>query len=196
MRPRTIIVFARAARFGSVKTRLAREIGPLAALAFHRRTMAATLDAAAGVRGARTVLWVTPDGAARRDRSLPPCLPRFPQGPGDLGRRMARALRHHNDSDTVLIGCDIPAMTTAHLEQAFRLLESHSAVFGPAVDGGFWLVGFRRGRVPTRLFRRVRWSGPHALADSLAGLPAETKLGFAQTLNDVDDLGDYRRVQG
>ena len=65
--------------------------------------------------------------------------------------------------------------------------------FGPAADGGFWLVGARRRPHLPALFARVRWSSPHALADTLAGLPRGARVGFAATLEDIDDGDAYRR---
>ena len=85
-----------------------------------------------------------------------------------------------------------PAATST---AAFRLLGAHDLVFGPAADGGFWLVGARRRQPPRGLFERVRWSGPHALADTLAGLPRRTQIGFVETLEDVDDANAYRRLR-
>jgi glycosyltransferase A (GT-A) superfamily protein (DUF2064 family) len=67
-------------------------------------------------------------------------------------------------------------------------------VFGPAGDGGFWLVGARRSRRLPPLFGNVRWSGPHALADVLGNLPRRVSVGFAARLGDVDDAASLRRL--
>jgi glycosyltransferase A (GT-A) superfamily protein (DUF2064 family) len=63
-----------------------------------------------------------------------------------------------------------------------------------AEDGGFWLVGARRAPRLPPLFQRVRWSSPHALADTLAGLPPWVSVGFVDRLEDVDDGEAYRRL--
>jgi glycosyltransferase A (GT-A) superfamily protein (DUF2064 family) len=94
----------------------------------------------------------------------------------------------------VLIGSDIPAVTRAHIAAALAALGRHDSVFGPAEDGGYWLVGERRLHAMPDLFRGVRWSSPHALADTLANLaPGETDA-FAATLADVDDGAAYRSL--
>ena len=67
-------------------------------------------------------------------------------------------------------------------------------VFGPADDGGFWLVGARRCPCLPPLFGPVRWSGPDALADALRNLPRRVSVGFAARLADVDDGPSYRRL--
>ncbi len=94
----------------------------------------------------------------------------------------------------MLIGTDIPALGPQHIAEAFRLLGRHDLVFGPAADGGFWLVGMRRPPRLSPLFGEVRWSGPHALADVLANLPRAVSVGFAARLEDVDDGASFRRL--
>ena len=83
----------------------------------------------------------------------------------------------------ILVGSDIPHLQPRHIAQAFRRLCGARAVFGPAEDGGFWLVGVRR---RARLFAGpVRWSHPETLADARAQLPFRAAL--ADRLADVDD---------
>jgi uncharacterized protein len=74
------------------------------------------------------------------------------------------------------------------------MLGKYDVVFGPAADGGFWLVGARRvPRLPP-LFGKVRWSGPQALADALANLPRRVSVGLTARLEDVDDAEALRRL--
>jgi glycosyltransferase A (GT-A) superfamily protein (DUF2064 family) len=117
------------------------------------------------------------------------------QGPGDLGMRMYRALAAAPPGPVVLVGTDIPALAARHVAAAFRLLGRVDLVFGPAADGGFWLVGARRRPRLPPLFAQVRWSSPDALADTLAGLPRGIAVGFVDTLEDVDDGAAYARLR-
>jgi glycosyltransferase A (GT-A) superfamily protein (DUF2064 family) len=137
---------------------------------------------------------VTPDKACRRAHTWRAGVETVGQGQGDLGIRMRRALETCRPGQVVLVGADIPALATPHVAAAFHLLGSHDLVFGPAGDGGFWLVGARHPRRLPPLFERVRWSGPDALADTLAGLPRRIKVGYADRLEDVDDEDAYRRL--
>jgi hypothetical protein len=121
-------------------------------------------------------------------------MPVVGQGGGDLGERMRRALAGCPPGPAVLVGSDIPALGPDHITEAFRLLGRHEIVFGPAADGGFWLVGARRSPRLRPLFGKVRWSSPHALQDTLADLPHTASVGFAATLEDVDDGEAYRRL--
>lgn len=187
MRP-ILILFAREPRLGTGKRRLARAIGEVAALRFERLMLARSLRRLGRDRRWRLRLAVTPDRAATRQ---PRRIDAWPQGGGDLGVRMRRALAASGPGPRLLVGSDIPGLTAGHIAAAFRLLGRHGFVFGPANDGGYWLVGCRR-RPPD--FARVRWSSPHALADTLAGLPRAASVGFAATLDDVDDGAAFRRL--
>ena len=191
---RSLVIFARAPALGTGKRRLARDIGDVAALRFERLMLARLLRRLAGDRRWRVRLAVTPDRARHRQRLWPSGIPITGQRGGDLGKRMRRALARCPPGPAVLVGTDIPALGPWHIAEAFRLLGRHDVVFGPATDGGFWLAGARRSPRPLPLFGEVRWSGPHALADTLASLPARVSVGFATTLEDVDDGASYRRL--
>jgi uncharacterized protein len=186
-----VIVFARAPRYGAVKTRLAKDIGPAEALRFYRSALARLLRRIGRDGRWDVVLSVTPDGAARG--SWPAGTRVTPQGGGDLGRRMVRALLHARPRPAVVIGSDIPALTNAHLAAAFRALGSASMAFGPASDGGYWLIGARPSApLPRAILDGVRWSSPHALRDSIAKVPGGVVLDAV--LDDVDDGAAYKRV--
>jgi uncharacterized protein len=195
MRPaRHLVVFLRAPRLGQVKSRLAAGIGAVAALGFYRRTGTRLLRALTRDRRWRVHLALTPDSAARGKWPWRVGALRRGQGGGDLGRRMARVFTTLPPGPAVIIGSDIPAVTTAQVAAAFRALGRSEVVFGPALDGGYWLVGLRRRpRLPRGLFARVRWSSEHALADTLAGLPRTMSVAMLEPLEDIDDVAAYRR---
>lgn len=190
MRPQVIIVFAKAPRMGSVKTRLARGVGQVRALSFYRQCLDQTIRTCDSLQQTRTVIWTAPDNAVR-GRYFPGHPSLQPQGLGDIGARMARALDHHADADRILIGADIPGVTPAILRHAFEQLRSRDAVYGPAEDGGFWLVGLRRGYRPRDLFRGVGWSRSDTMEQAVASHGPHAGIAFTATLNDIDDLDDY-----
>ena len=195
-RTRHLIVFARAPRFGAVKTRLARDIGRGAAWTFHRRTLAEILKRLAPDKRWQTWIAVTPDAfAAIPFRPRPSQGTRvIGQGRGDLGIRMANAFAWvAPPGPAVLIGADIPGVRARHIAEAFRKLGAHDAVFGPAADGGYWLVGFRR-PPGAKAFKGVRWSSPRALADTLANLKGLDIAPPLEILADVDDGAAYRKA--
>jgi glycosyltransferase A (GT-A) superfamily protein (DUF2064 family) len=91
----------------------------------------------------------------------------------------------------VIVGTDVPGIEPAHIAEAFRRLGRHDAVFGPATDGGYWLVGLKRRPRLLHPFANVRWSSRHAHADTLANL-AGRSVAFVTTLADVDNADDLR----
>jgi rSAM/selenodomain-associated transferase 1 len=186
---KTVVVFARAPRLGTVKRRLARDIGDRAALRFHRNTLVCLLRALLAERRFQTVLALTPDGAADR---LPVRVTRIGQGRGDIGVRMDRACRRFPRDAMAIVGCDIPDAGAQDLVAAFRALGRADAVFGPAVDGGYWLVALGPRR-PARPFAGARWSTEHALMDTLANFRGR-RMAFVRTLHDVDTAEDWRRL--
>ena len=127
----------------------------------------------------------------RTDAALWPQVPGvhlIAQGDGDLGVRMARPLLTLPPGPVVIIGSDIPEVGSSHIMAAFKALGRKDVVFGPAADGGYWLVGARRTpMVPHGLFGTVRWSTKHALTDTLAGLPKSFRVAMLGELDDIDD---------
>jgi hypothetical protein len=192
---RTLVLFVRAPLLGSGKRRLAREIGDIAAVHFERAMIALLLRRLGKDGRWRLRIAVTPDKGCRRARHWRRRVEAVGQGAGDLGIRMRRALETCPPGPVVLVGADIPGLDARHIALAFHLLGSHDLVFGPAEDGGFWLVGARHPRRLPSLFERVLWSGPDALADTLAGLPGRIRVGYAERLEDVDDGDAYRRLK-
>jgi rSAM/selenodomain-associated transferase 1 len=184
-----VIVFARAPQLGAVKRRLARDIGDRAALRFHRGTLTRLARALAADRRFRTLLAVTPDRAGFR---LPVPLPRIAQGGGDLGRRMHRACGRFPRGRVAIIGSDIPDAGPSDLVAAFRALGRADAAFGPAEDGGYWLVALSPRR-PARPFAHVRWSSEHALADTLANFRGR-RVALLRRLHDVDTAADLAKL--
>lgn len=184
----TVVVFARAPRLGTVKRRLARDIGDRAALRFHTATLLGLLRGLLRDRRFRTVLALTPAGA--RDR-LPVRVARVPQSRGDIGQRMDAACRAYRRGNVAIIGSDIPDANAGDLRAAFRALGSHDAVFGPARDGGYWLVALGARR-PAQPFDNARWSTEHALADTLRNFRGR-RVAMLRMLRDVDTACDLPR---
>ena len=195
---RHLVVFAKAPKLGTVKTRLAADIGAVAATAFYRRTLKDLLTRLGRDQRWRNWVAVSPDTAADnngyRQSIWLPGAQVLKQGPGDLGQRMDRVFRALPPGPVVLIGADIPAIMPHHIAGAFRALGRHDTVFGPAHDGGYWLVGARRSpRIPD-LFGGITWSTDLTLTDTLAKLgKAGLTSSLLETLDDIDDGVAYRK---
>ena len=187
MRP-TLVVMLKEPRPGRVKTRLGRDIGMIGATWWFRHQVRRLLREIDDPRW-HLVLAVAPDHVGLQSRVWPNHLPRVAQGPGNLGQRMARLMRQLPPGPVCIIGGDIPDLRRHHIARAFAALGTHDATFGPAPDGGYWLVGLKRIQIPATLFDGVRWSSPHALADSIASLP-DARIALVDTLHDVDTVAD------
>ncbi len=186
-----LVVLAKAPVPGLAKTRLALTVGSEAAAALAYRLLSHTL---ATVRdsGLSATLCGAPHGhpllvelAEQAGVEL------TAQSEGDLGQRleaaMSQALCTH---DAVLvIGSDCPGLTVQHLHQAARELARHDAVFYPALDGGYTLIGLRR--IPTGFFYDMPWSTRSVMPETLRRLVA---LGWqvwsGEPLADIDTADD------
>lgn len=164
-----------------------------AAAAIYRVLVARTLRVLEGCEGVE--LRYTPDEARAEVEGLGRPGWRFrPQGPGDLGERLRRALGSafgEGAREVVVVGTDTPAMERADLEAAWASLADRDVVVGPAVDGGYWLIGLRK-ECPG-LFTGIPWSTPEVLAATL-GRAANLglRVGCLRELRDVDTLEDWR----
>ncbi len=188
MKP-TLVVMVKEPRPGRVKTRLGKDLGMTVSAWWFRHQVARLLRSIQSPKW-NTVLAVAPDQEGLQSRVWPRDLPRIPQGRGNLGDRMSRIFYTLPDGPVCIVGADIPGITKPRISEAFEALGDHEAVYGPAPDGGYWLVGMKRtGRIPSGLFDGVRWSSQHTLADSLKTMRG-LRIAQIATLQDVDTVED------
>ena len=156
-----ILIFAKAPTPGEVKTRLIPALGEAGAAQLQGRLIERTLRTAMAAGMDAPQLWCAP---GPEDPFFAACAKRYDislraQGEGDLGMRMAHALESALASGTpgLLIGSDCPALTAPYLRAAAAALAGgNDAVFGPAEDGGYVLIGLARGS-PVQLFEDIAW---------------------------------------
>lgn len=191
-----LIVFAKAPLPGLAKTRLIPALGADGAAALALRLLQHTLAQGAAAGFGALELCVAPDephpllqqAAAERGALI------TAQGGGDLGARMQRALsrRLATHLRVLLIGTDAPALDATALRAAAEALATHDAVFVPALDGGYALVGLaRQAEAPVRLFDGIAWSTATVMAQTRERL-AELGLHAAlmPALADIDEPAD------
>ncbi len=195
-----ILVFARAPVAGKVKTRLIPALGAKGAAALHRRLTRQALTAAVESKLGAVILFCAPDTRHSFFRRLKSefGVPLRSQQGIDLGERMhhamAFALSRHRAA--LLIGSDCAEIDPAYLHRAAARLNSGDAsiVLGPAMDGGYVLIG--ASRLDCRLFHRVPWGTGRVLAVTRSRL---RELGWRwdelATLGDVDRPEDLARLE-
>jgi len=187
-----IALFTRWPEPGKAKTRLIPALGAEGAAALHKRLTERTVATIrATIRAANLQLEIRSTGASPADFAawLGPGLVITDQGKGDLGARLARATA---TLPVLLVGADIPGLAPHHLIAAAAALADHPAVIGPAVDGGYWLLGLA---VPMpAVFGDIEWGTGSVFADTLARLPPGTPC--LETLADLDTPADLARWPG
>lgn len=193
-----VAVLAKAPIAGLAKTRLIPALGTQGAARLQRTLTRGALRSAAEARLGPVTLWCTPNAEHRFFRALRRTsgLRCLVQPSGDLGARMHTAFRLHCvEGPLLLIGTDCPALRPSHLRKAARaLIDGDDAVFYPAEDGGYVLVGLRRPQ--ESLFRDMPWSTAAVMSRSRerahgAGL----RVREFEPLWDVDLPADLPRLQ-
>lgn len=195
-----LIIFGRYPEVGRAKTRLIPDIGSAGAAHLQRSLSEHVLQTAL------SAAWTTPyelefcftGGSKEKVRRwlVSDQIHLTVQSEGDLGRRMFLAMADAFDRGygrVVLVGTDVPALSDNHLVAAFNALNHHDLVFGPSVDGGYWLVGSRR---KLNVFNGISWSNADVLKNTLK---LAKKNGWSlhclDPLTDMDTLSDLERWQ-
>jgi rSAM/selenodomain-associated transferase 1 len=201
--PDILLLFLKAPRPGTVKTRLAAEIGAEKALQAYRALVAHQLAALRGGPWAVKICFAPADAEAEFRRWLggDPALAFEAQCEGGLGERLARASESAfvgGARRIALLGGDCPALDAGRIVEALNRLsgpERADAVFGPAADGGYTLLALSAAH--PALFHEVPWSSSDTLRVSLeraAAARLRVEL-LPEVLEDVDDLASWRRAR-
>ncbi len=192
-----VIVMAKAPLAGLAKTRLIPALGAAGAAALAERLLVHAVQQALAAGIGPVELCLTPDGApppAALQASA--ALAITGQGEGDLGRRMQRAIERAlagAPAGVLLMGTDAPTLDAPMLRRAAAALNTHDAVFVPAHDGGYVLVGLRRA-VP-QIFQGMTWSTAGVMAQTRARLAAAgvPHIELAP-VHDIDEAADLRHL--
>lgn len=194
-----LIVFTRYPEAGRTKTRMIPLLGAQGAADLQRAMTEHLLGRLDEWRreGGRELEIRYAGGTAARMRDWLGPENRFrPQGGGDLGERMARSLREafaDGCPRAAVIGTDVPGISASLVREALAALAAVDLVLGPAVDGGYYLLGVHRG-VPAHrraaLFRGIPWGGPRVRAATLA-----VAEGLGLRCRQLPELADVDRPE-
>ena len=194
-----LIIFGRYPVPGKTKTRLIPALGRAGAANLQRRLTEKTFLTAKNFTAKNniTIECCFEGGTKKKVRRWLGPIPHISfQHEGNLGQRMCSALFstcRAGNKRVVLVGTDIPGLSTKIFKEAFDALLKHDIVLGPSTDGGYWLIGLKR---PIDLFQNIDWSTPRVLKQTLTqarlmGL-AVYLLEFLSDVDTLEDLGKWR----
>ena len=189
-----LICFCKHPEPGLAKSRLAKTIGDTKANNVYKKLLEHTLETLKQIN-ITSYLYCFPN---THNEVLQKCsdkygIPLYPQADGDLGKKMFIAIQEHinNNANVVLIGTDCPNIDANYIKQAFGYLrDDYDVILGPAVDGGYVLIGANK--VDISVFNNVSWSTSLVLEQTIKNI---VKLGWKHkclsTMRDLDDIEDY-----
>jgi rSAM/selenodomain-associated transferase 1 len=187
-----LVIFVRAPVTGQVKSRLAAVLGAEEACAAYRTMVGELVSNLSSLRGVE--LRFTPAGAeALVSDWLEAGWTTAPQCEGDLGSRMLDAFRDafaFGATRVALIGSDAPQVTVEDVQTAWAELGNADVVLGPAVDGGYWLIGMRT--IQPSLFQTISWGTATVLSDTTQrARAAGLSVSLLRSLADIDTAEDW-----
>lgn len=189
----TLVVFLKYPAAGKVKTRLAASIGSERAVALYRQWIGLVFTRLQPLRD-RVHVVACYDGAPHH--AFAPWNPLadewWPQPAGDLGHRLQDAFEkaHARGGPVVTLGTDCLELDAPALQEALDFLAEKDVVFGPATDGGYYLVGTAR-RLPG-FFRGIPWSSPETLSAHLSLCRDHGwSVGLLPARHDIDTWEDW-----
>jgi len=189
-----LLIFAKNAEKGKVKTRLASTIGNEAALAVYNQLLSHTVAITGNLPRDKFVFYSSRiECEDVWDDKL--YFKQLQKG-NDLGERMnnafAASFKKSYDS-VVIIGTDCPELNEAIVMKAFAFLRFNDVIIGPAEDGGYYLLGMKQ--LHSKLFENIRWSTSTVLADTIEICKSHNLTHtLLPTLHDVDEEKDLSHL--
>lgn len=182
-----VIVFVKNIKLGTVKTRLAKTIGDYGAFEVYSELVKITEKATNNSHFDKRIYFSDAVVDSKWQNEFKTVQKGF-----DLGERMYNAFKDGFESGykkIVLIGSDLPNINSKHIENGIAALEGKEVVFGPAEDGGYYLVGMSK--LYQSIFKNKPWSQPNLLSLTLQELHKDNiKVATLDTLNDIDTYDD------
>ncbi len=191
-----ILLFVKAPFKGRIKSRLAATIGDDAALELYHRFVLDTIAAARPLAVPLRICCHPPDAVALVRAWLGEEPTYMPQQGSELGERMGQAFAqvfHEGYDRAILIGSDIPELSTAVLHEAVAALDRNDTVLGPAADGGYCLIGFTAKTFLPSVFQDMTWSTGTVCDETLGRLKRSgRRTHLLPKLHDIDTRDDLR----
>lgn len=193
-----VVLFVRSPERGKVKSRLASAMGQNHALELYRAFITDILGTLRKGNSRLAVAYHPADSGEVLISWLGKEFIYIPQRGEDLGKRMENAFTDSFSRGfrrVVLIGSDIPDLTSAIIDKAFSSLEENDAVIGPASDGGYYLIGFKASTFFPEIFRHISWGSGSVFNVTMKMFEGRGRsVHVLPEWNDVDTLDDLRAL--
>jgi len=186
-----IMVFVRNPELGRVKTRLAKSIGDQAALETYKILSKHTSKIISEIDSDQLIFYS--DKIQDNDIWTATNCKKQIQTKGDLGQKMLAAFQYGFSlgyQKILIIGSDLYSLRPKHIESAFEQLENYDVVIGPALDGGYYLLGLNF--IIPKIFKQKQWSTSSVLKETLSDLK-EFNVNLLEPLNDIDTYEDLKK---
>lgn len=193
---RVLGLFAKEPRSGLVKTRLAAQTSAAWAAEVADAFLRDLLDRLSTIDAQRLLAFAPPGAEAFFSAVAGARYGLIPQSEGHLGQRLSTffAGQFPGAQAVVVVGSDSPTLPLEYVQQAFDELQRAEVVLGPALDGGYYLIGCRR--LPP-IFEGIRWGTANVLAETIARLTsADWRLALLPPWYDVDTREDWQMLCG
>ena len=187
-----LLIFIKNIEKGKVKTRLAATVGDDKALEIYQALLGHTRKIAMATDAERYLFYS--QFIEEKDEWSDKYFQKLVQIDGDLGEKMAEGFRHafEKHPKVVIVGSDCASLTEEIVADAFLVLEDKDFVIGPAIDGGYYLIGMRQ--FSPAVFQNIEWSTAAVFPDTIAKIEAMGKTyGLLPTLSDIDFEEDWNK---
>jgi uncharacterized protein len=183
-----LIIFTRNPELGKVKTRLSKSVGDIVALDIYQFLLDKTKEVTQNISADKVVYYS--EKIAENDLWNSSLYKKEVQFGDDLGAKMEYAFQtafENNYEKVLLIGSDLYDLEPSHINEAFEKLKNKDVVIGPALDGGYYLVGLKKNY--PEIFKNKRWGTSSVRKDTLKNLE-KVDVHLLPILNDVDVVED------
>ena len=187
-----LIIFAREPVLGKVKTRLAKDIGEHAALDIYNYLLQHIFEITCELPVVKMVSYA--DDIPEIDIWDNNVYQKSLQQGNDLGEKMHNSFEKgfsQGFSNIILIGSDLYDLSQGDLEEAFRALENYPYVIGPAIDGGYYLIGMKQ--ADEQIFKNKPWGTSRVFQDTVKDL-CEKEIYYLGYRNDIDVVSDIKHI--
>ncbi|MFA5102658.1 MAG: TIGR04282 family arsenosugar biosynthesis glycosyltransferase [Candidatus Thermoplasmatota archaeon] len=193
-----ILLFVKYPEKGKVKLRLSRDLQEEVVQELYRCFVQDALAMIKKINIPFYICFYPPDSREKFQNWLGLTSQSLPQIGKNLGERMKQGFIDvftKGYEKAILLGSDSPDLPGEYIKQAFALLETKEVVLGPAIDGGYYLIGFRTTTFTPSVFDDITWGSPLVFQETLMKITqAHRSVGTLPVWSDIDTIADLKNL--